>query len=237
MGTETEEQLKKFERDLGYTFASRDLLVHALRHSSSTASKDENNERLEFFGDAVLDFIICEELFQRCPDCDEGSMTDIKGEIVSRKVIGRVLKKLGAREVMFLGKGISSNKNLPISLYANMFEAIVAAVYLDGGMESARVIVLRLLEEEIALAIKTAKKLNYKSSVQELVQKYKLGELLYTITGTSGPEHEKIFNVKLELNGVELGRGTGRNRKLAEQAAAEEAYKSQILSEQLKPEG
>ncbi len=237
MLNETDEMLEKFECDLGYKFITRELLVHALRHSSSTASKDENNERLEFFGDAILDFIICEELFNRCPDCDEGSMTDIKGEIVSRKVIGRVLKKLGAREVMLLGKGIAANKSLPISLYANMFEAVVAAIYLDSGMENARVTVLRLLEEEIALAIKTAKKLNYKSSVQELVQKYKLGELAYTITGTSGPEHDKIFNVKLELNGVVLGCGTGRNRKLAEQAAAEEAYKSQILSEQLKPEG
>ncbi len=229
-------ELVRFQQDIEYEFSNIELLRHALRHSSSTAQKEENNERLEFFGDAILDFIICEELFTRCGASSEGEMTDIKGEIVSRKVIGRVIKQFAVREIMFLGKGIAGNKSLPVSLYANMFEAIVAAIYLDSNIEEARRVVLNLLGAEIELAIKNARKLNYKSLVQEYVQKYKLGELVYTIVDTSGPEHNKVFSVQLELNRQIIGNGQGRNRKLAEQAAAESAYVSKILSEQLIPE-
>ncbi len=229
-------ELVRFQQDIEYEFSNLELLKHALRHSSSTAQKEENNERLEFFGDAILDFIICEELFIRCDASSEGEMTDIKGEIVSRKVIGRVIKQFAVREIMFLGKGIAGNKSLPVSLYANMFEAIIAAIYLDSNIEEARRVVLNLLGAEIDLAIKNARKLNYKSLVQEYVQKYKLGELVYTIVDTSGPEHNKVFSVQLELNTQIIGNGQGRNRKLAEQAAAESAYVSKILSEQLIPE-
>ena len=236
MNKNIENDLEQFQRKIGYTFKDITILLHALRHSSSTAQKEDNNERLEFFGDAILDFIICEELFNKCSSCDEGAMTDIKGEIVSRKVIGRVLKNLDIRKLMFLGKGIAASKVLPISLYANMFEAIVAGVYLDSNISEAKKVVLTLLGSEIELAIKTAKKLNYKSLVQETVQKYKLGELLYSIIGTVGPEHDKIFSVELSLDGTVIGTGEGHNRKLAEQAAAEAAYQSEILSEQLKPE-
>ena len=236
MNKNIDNDLERFQTEIGYTFKDITKLLHALRHSSSTAQKEDNNERLEFFGDAILDFIICEELFKRCTSCAEGAMTDIKGEIVSRKVIGRVLKKLDMRKLMFLGKGIATSKTLPISLYANMFEAIIAGVYLDSNIDEARKVVLDLLGSEIELAIKTVKKLNYKSLVQETVQKYKLGKLSYAIIDTVGPEHDKIFSVELSLDGAVLGTGDGRNRKLAEQAAAEAAYLSGILSEQLKPE-
>ena len=230
-------ELRVFQEKIGYFFSNIELLRHALRHSSSTQQKDENNERLEFFGDAILDFIICEELFVRCPEHSEGAMTDIKGEIVSRKVIGRVLKGLEVRPVMLLGKGIAASKNLPVSLYANMFEAIVAAIYLDSDLAHVRRVVLDLLGSEIEIAIKTVNNQNFKSLVQELVQKEKSGNLSYSIIATSGPEHDKTFTVELSLNTVPIGRGSGRNRKIAEQAAAEAAYHSGILSEQLRPEG
>ena len=230
-------ELQKFQSRIGYFFRDIEFLKHALRHSSSTQQKNENNERLEFFGDAILDFVICEELFARCPEYSEGAMTDIKGEIVSRKVIGRVLKGLDVRPVMLLGKGIAASRNLPISLYANMFEAIIAAVYLDSGIAEARRVVLELLQTEIKVAIRTKNKQNYKSLVQELVQKEKSGDLTYSIISTTGPEHDKVFTVELALNSVTIGRGTGHNRKNAEQAAAEAAYHSKILSEQLRPEG
>lgn len=237
MDKDIEDMFESFQNEIDYHFEDIKKLMHALRHGSSTAQRDENNERLEFFGDAILDFIICEELFNRCKESNEGAMTDIKGEIVSRKVIGRVLESFNIRKMMRLGRGIAKSKALPVSLYANMFEAIVAAIYLDSNISEARRVVLKLLDEEIDLAINNAKKQNFKSLVQEIVQKHKLGDLVYTIVDTTGPEHEKIFTVELTLDSLPIGKGDGRNRKLAEQAAAEAAYTSEILSEQLTPEG
>ena len=175
MASDIEKSLQDFQQKIGYQFDDMELLLHALRHGSSTARKGASNERLEFFGDAILDYIICEELFKRCGDYDEGFMTDIKGEIVSRKVIGRVMSRYDMRNIMILGKGMAANKKLPVSLYANMFEAIVAAVYLDSSIEVARRVVLNLLAEEIDYAIKNTKKQNYKSLVQEMVQKKTVG--------------------------------------------------------------
>lgn len=236
MADQIDNTLNEFQLELGYQFNDIKLLLHALRHGSSTAQKGASNERLEFFGDAILDYIICEELFQRCAEYDEGMMTDIKGEIVSRKVIGRVMSGYNIRDIMILGKGMAANKKLPVSLYANMFEAVVAAVYLDSSIEQVRSVVLRMLKDEIDYAIKNTKKQNFKSLVQETVQKLRLGDLKYEITGAVGPEHERIFTVTLLLNNLEIGKGQGRNRKEAEQRAAEDSLNSEILSEQLKPE-
>lgn len=230
MSAVTAAQLEEFQQRIGYRFHERALLVQALTHGSSTADKLSNNERMEFFGDAIIDFIVCERLFIDCPDFDEGRLTEIKGEIVSRRALAVAARRAGMEGVLRLGKGIAAETHLPQSVLANVFEALIAGVYLDGGLEAARKLTLALLSEEITLARDSARERNYKSILQEWTQREKLCTPEYRVLTEEGPEHSRVFTVGAFISGRECGRGLGRSKKAAEQEAAREAISTLIVS-------
>ncbi len=205
---------------LGYRFKDEELLRRALTHSSSTADKLGDNERFEFFGDAILDFVVCEHLFQNRPQLAEGALTEIKSAAVSRRALGKVAKRLGLRPHLILGRGIGGHRNLPESVYANVFEALIAAVYLDGGLDAAREFILRHLAEVLRLAEGCSARHNYKSRLQEAAQGRGQGNPEYLVLSEAGPDHAKRFEVAVRLDGEEIGRGVGANKKQAQQLAA-----------------
>ncbi len=212
--------LDDFQSRLGYRFTDISHLRQALTHGSSTKSKTDNNERMEFFGDAILDFIICEILLKELPESSEGDLTEIKGEVVSRKSLAKAAKRLKLREVIILGKGIATRDELPGSVYANVFEALIAAVYYDSDISTVREIFVKLLLPEIENAKQSAQKRNYKSLLQEWVQKNTDSALEYKVVDMQGPEHLRYFTVEVYIGGECCGKGEGRSKKEAEQKAA-----------------
>ena len=156
---------------LGYFFRNRDLLVSALTHASGADHRLASNERLEFLGDSILGFFVCEELFQRYPSQQEGELTKLKSSVVSRRTCAKVAKRMGLDQFLILGKGMSGPQPVPSSLHADVFEALTAAIYLDGGIEVA----LRFLREHLTQEIEDAAAgeaiINYKSQLQHLAQR------------------------------------------------------------------
>ena len=221
---------------LGYRFGDAALLRRALTHSSSTADKYEDNERLEFFGDAVLDLIVCEYLYHACPWHREGELTEIKSVAVRRQTLAQAAEKLGLRPYLVLGKGIAGRQDLPPSVHANVFEAVLAAIYLDGGYLPARAFVLRNLRTVMDEALLQPHADNHKSLLQQHLQREARAVPIYRVTAESGPDHAKRFEVSALIEGVERGRGVGASKKEAEQAAAEQALQA-LLQEEGDPKG
>lgn len=211
------------EHFLGYTFADKSLLKNALTHSSSTSDKSMDNERLEFFGDAVLDLVVREDLFHNYPNRQEGDLTEAKSAVVCRSSLVRAARKLRLRECLQLGRGIGKKKAVPDSLLADAFEAVVAAIYLDGGYRAARKFIMANLGDAIPKAVAGANAKNYKSTLQKVLQQRKRPLPVYRVVDTSGPEHSRMFQVAVVVEDEELGRGTGSNKKSAEQEAAKAA--------------
>ncbi|GIW71548.1 MAG: hypothetical protein KatS3mg102_1090 [Planctomycetota bacterium] len=213
--------LQQVEGRLGYRFAAPALVRQAFTHRSVRASGGPSNERLEFLGDAVLGLLVAEELYRRYPDWPEGELTRVRSVVVSAPVLARALQRLGLVEAIRLGKSLRWRGRLPPSLLACVFEALLGAIYLDGGLEPARRLLERALAGEIEAAARRRCELNWKSLLQQLAQR-DLGELpRYRLLAASGPEHERCFEVVALLGEREFGRGRGRTKKAAEQAAAE----------------
>lgn len=215
------------EQKLGYTFQNRALLENALRHSSyANETKDPkitSNERLEFLGDSVLGFVTAKYLYQHYPELPEGSMTKLRAELVCEHALYAVAQDLELGQSLLLGKGEegSGGRERP-SILADAVESVIAAMFLDGGMEAAeRFILDRVLSVlDKGLPVRDT---DNKTRLQELVQ-HKAGQTLsYTVTGESGPDHKKEFTVSVCLNGEVVGSGTGKTKKEAEQAAAGDA--------------
>lgn len=219
--------LAALEQRIGYTFTDQALLVQALTHGSAATEKSVNNERMEFFGDAIVDLIICEELFRNFPERGEGELTEIKGDIVSRRSLAEAARRMQPEAALRLGKGITQHiragKELPTSIYANVFEALVAAVYLDGGMKTIQPIILRWLEPEITHSLNYARGRNSKSLLQEWTQRKKTGALEYRLLNEEGPEHACTFTMGVFLGEQQIGCGSGRCKKEAERLAARDA--------------
>lgn len=216
----------EFEKSLGYTFKDKSILIDALTHSSyANEHKDGavSNERLEFLGDAVLGMIIARYFYLTRPDFPEGSMTRYRAELVCEKNLNRVAKKLSLGSYMRLGRGeMSGGGNRRPSILADATEAVLAAVYLDGGMTAAEDFVKRFFIEPYE-AGEMGRDADFKTELQELVQK-KSGQILeYELIGESGPDHAKRFEVVVRLNGNVVGKGSGRSKKDAEQSAAKHA--------------
>lgn len=215
--------LMPLETDLGHAFQRPEWLSLALTHSSAGGGMVGSNERLEFFGDAILDFLVCELLFVSCPGHAEGVLTEMKSAVVRRQSLAVAGRTLQLERYMILGRGIANQQTLPGSVFANAFEAVIAAVYLDGGMEAARGVVLCHLAPLMnELMARTATR-NYKSLLQEWLQKEARGVPEYVVRNESGPEHAKDFLVAVLLEGEEAGVGRGKSKKLAEQDAARKA--------------
>ena len=217
--------MTRLEKNLGYTFKNKALLTLALSHSSYANEKKGaagSNERLEFLGDSVLSLIVSEYIFGYFPDLPEGELTKIRASLVCESSLCAFSKELEVGEFLLLGKGEQQNggRTRP-SILADAFEAILAAVYLDGGMEPARRHVLRFIEREIKAHHEHFA--DYKTVLQEIIQRNPEETLTYVLAGESGPDHDKTFTVHVMLNSNKSGTGTGHSKKEAGQLAAKQA--------------
>ncbi|MDR1535575.1 MAG: ribonuclease III [Planctomycetota bacterium] len=217
------ERLSACEAILGYVFSDKSLLLNALTHSSSTSDKRLDNERLEFFGDAVLDLVIREHLFLKYPNRNEGELTEAKSAVVCRASLVKAARRINLESFLILGRGIGKRRLIPESLLADAFEAVVAAIYIDGGIAPSRNFILAHLGETAANAIELTDSANYKSVLQKILQRQRHPPPVYRVVSVDGPEHSRFFTVAAFSNDRELGRGSGANKKAAEQEAARAA--------------
>jgi len=210
---------------IGYRFDDQDLLDLALRHRSWCAENGgvESNERLEFLGDAVLGIVVTDHLYRGSPRSSEGVLARRRSELVSATALAGVARAVGLGDVLLLGKGEeSTGGRAKTSILADAMEGVIGAVYLDGGIDAARVMVLGLLDERIDGVVSGDVASDHKSRLQEIAA-HRFGELPRYEISEDGPEHEKVFDAVVRLGGEHWGSGTGRTKKEAEQAAAREA--------------
>ncbi len=219
--------MKELMKRLGYTFRNEALLKEALTHSSYANEGRQpkaSNERLEFLGDSVLGMIAANYLYHH-NQSREGELTKLRASIVCEQALSSYSRKLGIGEFLLLGRGerMNGGRERP-SILADAFEAILAAIYLDGGMEAASRFVLPFLMQEIASQRRRHFK-DYKTQLQEIVQQTPEELLEYHLVSESGPDHCRVFFVEVHLNNNVIGKGEGRSKKEAEQLAAKEALK------------
>ena len=216
-------KISEFEKVIGYEFKNRNFIRTALTHSSyaNERGQGECNERLEFLGDSVLGIITAEYFYHNLNHLPEGEMTKKRAACACEKSLYKFAKEIDLGKYIFLGKGEENMGGRDrASILADAFEAVIAAIYLDGGLENARRFVLRFVKkaanENISLK-------DYKTELQEIIQKNPDEHLSYVLVGESGPDHDKRFEVEVMLNSNVIGCGIGRSKKLAEQEAARQA--------------
>ena len=210
----------EFEEKLGYSFKDKNLLELALTHSSFANENKlkKNNERFEFLGDSVLGFVTAEYLFNEFKNRPEGEMTKLRAAVVCEKSLFKFAEQIDLGKYILLGRGEDSTggRNRP-SVVSDAFEAVIAAIYIDGGMEAVKPYILRFIKD--AVKRETSFKDN-KSLLQEEIQKVKGNTLAYEEVGEEGPDHDKTFVFRVKLNGEVIGEGNGKSKKEAEQNAA-----------------
>jgi len=216
----SEEFLRQIQAILNYQFSSLELVEKAFTHSSAVDNRSECNERLEFLGDSVLGLIICEKLFQRYPDYPEGNLTKFKSMLVSRKTCETIVGRIGLDKFIRVGKGLAARNELPGSISAGLLEAVIAAVYIDGGLEVARRMVLGLFSDFIAQCDILKAHGNFKSMLQQHAQQKLDTVPVYELLDIKGPDHDKCFESKVVLADRGFPSAWGRNKKEAEQKAA-----------------
>lgn len=213
--------LDKCQKKLGYRFRNRELLRTALTHSTAAFSAADSNERMEFLGDAFLGLVVTDRIYHRFPDYLEGSLSIIKGEIVSRRSCTRIAKRLELEEHLILGKGF---RQVPDSILANLIEALIAAVYLDGGPQSAREFVERIFAEAFDEATREPDHSNFKAILQtELHRNHARTAAQYVILDEQGPPHHKCFKIQVRIGESAFQAAWANTKKAAEQKAAENA--------------
>jgi ribonuclease-3 len=212
--------LRRAQEAIGYEFRDPSLLEAALTHASLADHRLQSNERLEFLGDAVLGLVVSRELYVQFPDYLEGELTKIKSAVVSRKVCAQISDAMSLSDFLFLGKGMSGRAPLPSSLSAAVLEAIIGAVYLDGGMVEAEEFVLKLVRDSIREAAESEHQRNYKSQLQQHAQKVLSTTPLYDLLDEQGPDHSKCFEICVVIEGHRFPAAWGPSKKEAEQKAA-----------------
>ncbi len=218
-------ELKEFQSIIGYTFNDISYLEQAMTHSSYTGGKNNgSNERLEFLGDSVLQLTVSQYLYQNMTTVPEGGMTKLRASIVCENSLYSFAKKIDLGKYIYLGKGeeVTGGRERR-SILADAFEALIAAIYLDGGMEQARSFILRFVPSIDALKSGKVRLGDYKTILQEIIQQNPEEHVSYDVTEISGENHQKMFHAEVMLNGQAIGSGTGHSKKEAEQAAAKEA--------------
>lgn len=223
--------MQELEQKLNYVFQNHTLLEEALCHSSYAnehrADHLSSNERLEFLGDSVLGFVTAEFLFAQHPDLPEGDLTRIRAALVCEQSLYEVAKKLNLGAYLRLGRGEESGGGRTrTSILADATEAVFAAVYLDGGIAAASALIHRVLLDAEREEVVEERRRDYKTALQELVQRQADQVLTYRMVGERGPDHAKIFAAEVLLNGGPIGSGSGHSKKEAEQAAAKAALES-----------
>lgn len=216
------EKLNECQLAIGYCFHNTLVLEKALTHTSCRLENNLSNERLEFLGDAILGMIISDYLYKTLPQYSEGELTKIKSVVVSQATLARVSLEANLRDFLFVGKGLNDRNFLPKSLLANVFEAVIAAIYIDGGFEAAYNFTIKYLAKEIDIVCKNQHEKNYKSILQQYSQKEYGVTPSYRVLQQIGPDHGKSFEVIVLIKGNEYGRGWGKSKKEAEQSAAKE---------------
>jgi ribonuclease III len=219
-GLTSDEKLTLCQTLIEYTFNDSCFLLAALTHASGATNRLSSNERLEFLGDAILGFTICEWLYQKHPEYQEGELTQIKSAVVSRRTCAKVSRKLGLENCLILGKGMQQAAGVPRSLLSDVYEALIAAIYLDGGIAEAKAFMIRTLSDEISQAVQGHSVGNYKSSLQQLAQREHGTAPIYRLVLEHGPDHSKTFKIVAEVKGRQFTGAWGRNKKDAEQRAA-----------------
>ena len=215
--------IKDLETAIGYRFRNISLLQNALAHSSYANERWHNsllsNERLEFLGDSVLGMLVAEYLYRNFPDRPEGELTRMRADMVCETTLAGAANRIGLGEHLLLGHGEQRfGGRQRDSILADAMESVIAAAFLDGGLEAAKGIVQRFILVEVP--VKKLHNADYKTQLQELVQQKKNQVLSYVLVGESGPDHDKQFTVEVSLNGAVVGQGTGSSKKRAEQQAA-----------------
>ena len=222
-GSEEAVDLAECQRRIGHVFKDPGLLRAALTHASGAQHRLASNERLEFLGDSILGFIVCDSLYRLFPESLEGDLTRIKSVVVSRETCGRVTTLLGLTDFIIVGKGLVVNDAVPLSVLSDLFESVVAAVYLDGGLDPVRALVGRLMEPEILKVASGAEGSNHKSVLQQLAQRDYGITPTYEVVEETGPDHSKSFHVSAQIGPQRYAPAWGRNKKEAEQRAASNA--------------
>lgn len=217
----------EFQKEIKYNFKNINLLTEALTHSSyANENRDKSikcNERLEFLGDAVLSIVVADYIFKNCPDLPEGELTKLRASLVCEKTLYKFGKSINLGKNLLLSKGEKNGGGAERpSIVSDAFEAVIAAIYLDGGFEPAKKHILRFVVPEISNQNKKPFK-DYKTTLQEIVQKNPGEVLEYHMVSESGPDHDKHFVFQVHLNNNIIGKGGGRSKKEAEQNAAREA--------------
>jgi ribonuclease-3 len=216
--------LAALQKTLGISFNDLSLLEQALVHSSYINENPglalTSNERLEFLGDAILGFIVAEELYQRFPNLSEGEMTKLRSSVVCRDALSRMARAISLGNYLYLGRGeeASGGRRKPANL-ASALEAIIAAIFLDQGLAAARDFVLRATSQELNKGAEA----DYKSQLQELIQARQQEKPTYQVIAVAGPDHDRTFTVEVRVADNVLGRGSGKSKKAAEAEAARSA--------------
>ncbi len=220
--------IKDLEAAIGYRFQNITLLQNALSHSSYANERWHNslmsNERLEFLGDSILGMVVAEYLYRNFPDRPEGELTRMRADMVCETSLAAIARTIGLGQHLLLGHGEEQGGRERNSILADAVESVIAACFLDGGMDAAR----GLIEKFVLTNVPVSRLQNedYKTALQELVQQKKDQVLRYVMAGESGPDHDKSFIAHVELNGQIIGVGTGRSKKRAEQDAARAALET-----------
>ena len=218
--------IKDLEAAIGYSFRNITLVQNALTHSSYANERWHNslmsNERLEFMGDSVLGMVVAEYLYRNFPDRPEGELTRMRADMVCEQALSVVADRIDLGKHLLLGKGEeqSGGRNRA-SILADAVESVIAAMFLDGGMEAAKAFISKFVLCDVPVT--KLHNADYKTALQEKVQEKKNQTLSYTLVGESGPDHEKRFEVQVSLNGTVVGTGSGSSKKRAEQDAARDA--------------
>ena len=218
--------IKDLETAIGYRFHNITLLQNALAHSSYANERWhdslKSNERLEFLGDSILGMVVAEYLYRNFPDRPEGELTRMRADMVCEKALAGIAEQVNLGQHLLLGHGEEQgggrNRN---SILADAVESVIAACFLDGGMEAARSFIDRFVLSDVP--VRKLRNADYKTALQELVQQKKNQVLSYELVGEEGPDHNKTFRVSVKLNGNPIGEGTGSSKKRAEQDAAHAA--------------
>lgn len=215
--------LDRCQKVLDYTFRDPDLLALSLTHSSVAPTRRQSNERLEFLGDSVLGLVVCHQLYDRHGDLTEGQMTKIKSAVVSRQTCAEVSTRTGMSELLFLGKGLGGRERIPSSMAAAVLESLIGAIYLDGGLEPARIFILRHIQPYIDEALANEHQSNYKSLLQQYAQRHWGSTPDYQLLDEKGPDHSRCFEIGVSIDGRHFPSAWGMNKKEAEQEAAKQA--------------
>lgn len=217
---EVDSLIRKTQKILGHSFKDTSLIIRAVTHASIADTRLDSNERMEFLGDSVLGLIVAERIFTQHPGLLEGEMTKIKSTAVSRQTCAMLARSLGLDELLVLGKGMQRNESMPQSLAAAVLEALIAALYLDGGYGAAEKFVGPLVDPLIARAAASGHQENFKSVLQQHAQQSDLDTPAYRVLDEKGPDHSKCFKVCVEIGTRKFEASWGQSKKQAEQAAA-----------------